>query len=659
MIRFPILESLSIDGYGLYPGTPRKPGLETRFLPGLTLVLGANGLGKSTLVHLMYRMCTGLADIAGLAGGPFGSRQVDISVISPRERRTFAARVNDSAKDAVSTLTFRIAGVQFSLARELRTFGLVSLSINGEERRPTEEEFQNAIVTAAGIQNFADWILILRYLVFYSDDRGSLVWDPDAQRHILRLLFLSKKETQKYVTLESEVLQRDTTFRNLRATLSRQERELKQDELAVTSRSDLETSIRELTRFQANEEQQLEELQGQLNQMDADRQTARLAALQAEDARESAYRAVEHQRLLTIKAAFPGPQESAAYILSQLMAGDHCLVCDSNVPAIAAELRSRIDQMRCLVCDSPISPEDTASVTQEDIDSAKGRLKAADVRLEATKSSRVAAEERYQEAMIRLRGLEASTAERNVELDRLAEQLPDGEKEIRARRSEYNQLRSRLRIMEEELVEAKASHSRYISRVNVKIAEQREAIKAAFDRYATEFLLESCVLTWTSHKVKVGQTGSPVEFSVFKIDMTGTDFDSPVRRSSADEVSESQREFIDLAFRMALVEVAGEEGLGTLVMDAPEASLDAVFAPRAADVLTRFGDPGLGNRVILTSNLVEGQLVPTLLSRAGITDRTNPRIVDLTRIASPTAALRAHRDEYEQAISELFTREAS
>ena len=47
-----------------------------------------------------------------------------------------------------------------------------------------------------------------------------------------------------------------------------------------------------------------------------------------------------------------------------------------------------------------------------------------------------------------------------------------------------------------------------------------------------------------------------------------------------------------MSFRMALAEVAGVGGVTTLVMDAPESSLDAVFVERAAGVLGAFGRRG-------------------------------------------------------------------
>ena len=59
MINLPVLHKLDIENYGLFPGTELEPGLHTEFPPGIKLILGANGLGKSTLVNILYRMLTG------------------------------------------------------------------------------------------------------------------------------------------------------------------------------------------------------------------------------------------------------------------------------------------------------------------------------------------------------------------------------------------------------------------------------------------------------------------------------------------------------------------------------------------------------------------------------------------------------------------------
>jgi hypothetical protein len=59
------------------------------------------------------------------------------------------------------------------------------------EAEPDEDSYQRHILKHAGVSSFADWILLLRHLTFYFEDRRTLVWDPSAQRQLLRLLVLA------------------------------------------------------------------------------------------------------------------------------------------------------------------------------------------------------------------------------------------------------------------------------------------------------------------------------------------------------------------------------------------------------------------------------------------------------------------------------------
>src|SRR6266540_4304041 len=106
MPAFPLVKSLSVENYGLFPGKRSEPGLHVQFEPGMTLVLGANGLGKTTLVTILYRICTGPFDIPGLAAGrELGSRSIEAREISRSERQLLGVRVVDGAANARTTLS--------------------------------------------------------------------------------------------------------------------------------------------------------------------------------------------------------------------------------------------------------------------------------------------------------------------------------------------------------------------------------------------------------------------------------------------------------------------------------------------------------------------------------------------------------------------------
>jgi len=657
MISFPLLTGLSVQEYDLYPGENGE-GLSAAFLPGVTLVVGANGLGKSTLITLLYRLMAGPCEISGQGRGELGSGQLDLRQLRTDELRTFASRVRDGAVDAKAELAFTLGSHQFNVVRDLRTLSIVSLTLDGDLLDPAEEAYQRAVLDSSGLGSYLDWMLILRYLVFYFEDRRSLVWDTTAQRRLLRLLFLPPGDTDGESTLITRILRQDSYYRNVSATLSRQEQEFRKYEQAASTRPVAEMELQEQSARLVSLSAELEAVRGTFAEMHDRRADARLTSLRAEQELQAATSTLEEVRLNQIRHAFPTQTESAAYWLTQLVSEQDCIVCGSHRPDLASELAARIEESRCVICDSELQNEH-AELIASDIEAFQQRVSDATTAMAAAISDREVLEGQFRESLTSIAQLESAVSQTAAAIERSEASLPDTSKTLNARREALAQLRADNALIREQVLVDKASYDQLVQRQNVQIAEFQESVKSNFDIHAKDFLLESCSLVWSQTNEQVGQIGQPIKFSVFRVDMTGGAVASATRRDTADQVSESQREFIDLAFRMALIAVAGAEGVGSLVIDAPESSLDAVFSPRAARVLTQFGNPdGGGSRVVLTSNLVDGQLIPTIIKLANIAGPDDPRVVNLFKIAAPTAAVSQLRGEYDAALLRAFDRNA-
>ena len=137
--------------------------------------------------------------------------------------------------------------------------------------------------------------------------------------------------------------------------------------------------------------------------------------------------------------------------------------------------------------------------------------------------------------------------------------------------------------------------------------------------------------------------------------MTGGAIAGQTMRNSPNQVSQSQAEFIDLAFRMALMTVTAGGGPSCLVVDAPEASLDFLFAQRAGQQLAAFSRALPQNRVIVTSYLPSPYLLETFFSHIKKGPDRAKRIINLIRDAAPNAALRDDRDQYDQFLDAIIT----
>ena len=661
MINLPILHSLEVVGYGLYPGSdPSAPHLHIDFAPGLTLVLGTNGLGKTTLVTMLYRLLTGPADVPALSQrAELGNANLEPRPLAPAHRRTFANRVSDNARNAFARVVFEVGGEEVSVERDLSDLTLRSCRVGDSEAFQQELDYRERITELANVSTFGDWIVLLRYIVFYFEDRRSLIWDPSAQRELLRILLLEPAQAEHWAIQAREILRADSEMRNDRVRVNREEQSLATDQALAAEEPEIRTQLQSLTHEQRNDRNALDELYADLPSIEAQNENARLRFLTLEQERESQYRALERARLLEISARMPNHSDTAHYILTQLLSEARCLVCGNDVPDLKELLESRINGDSCVICGSnwPTPAAGTsADLTDAGAVYSQQDLEAIAIELETARASLAKSDQERRDSSFAIQTLEASLSERANLMDRLARRLPPAESELHERWRDFSSRRARLEASQRELSVKHDAFTQIITDANAVVSQHASEVQNYFSTHAKDFLLENCNLVWSPQPAQLGQSGPMFDFPAFELDLGGGSFVSTVRRHGPDDVSESQREFIDISFRMALAKAGTQNQVASLVMDAPESSLDLVFVDRAARVLGVFGRPETGNRLVVTSNLVSGRLIPQLLKIATDERDRNDRVVDLLAVAAPTAAVREFRRQYEEARDELLAK---
>lgn len=198
-----------------------------------------------------------------------------------------------------------------------------------------------------------------------------------------------------------------------------------------------------------------------------------------------------------------------------------------------------------------------------------------------------------------------------------------------------------------------ADSRKVLEELSVKLTER-------FHYYAGQFLAENCNLSYREEMRRLGQEGDMMAFPNFQVQMTSAT--SPkvgIVRSNESQVSESQKEFVDLAFRMALFDAVRQPGDGVmLVIETPEASLDTVFVDRAGELLRKFADEdgGQHNVVLASSNLSHANMVRALLgidelSKKQVAAEVPKRLINLLELAAPNAAVRENRAAYDRELA--------
>jgi len=662
MINFPVFEQLEVRGYGLYPGTSEKPGVNIHFKSGLTLILGANGLGKTTLITILYRMLSGAYDLprVTLEAVELGGASLDIKPLNAQEKALFAYRVQDLATNAVAILQLSIGKNNLTIHRNLKDLSLVSLSCDNSKVVKDEVEYQRLLPTLSGVHSFGDWLLLLRHMVFYFEDRRELVWDASAQRHLFRMMFLSPQEAETWYLRERKILSLDSQYRNDTASLNRLKRKITAIDRAQGDEASLRAELASLTRLQEEDDMAYAMLVGEADVLDDKRHVLRKSLLAAELEADKRARSLEFEKLTLLKSYFPSEMQTAQYLYSLLIAQNHCAVCGNEAKAAAENLASQVTNLKCIVCGSNLDPSTSTgnivSFSKQKVQSLHEKLEADRARVSGLKDELKDVSNQYDAVATRLIDTRAALAERAKQISRIEKALPKDHGKNAQAKSELSALGETLAADRAELSSLANSFKELIEKANIQILKHSGAIKDTFATYAGGFLAEDAQLKWSPVSKAVGQTGiSKAIFPAFDLEMSGSDFTTRISRTGPQSVSESQREFIDLAFRMALIQVAGQGNGGSLVIDAPESSLDAFFVKRAANVLCRFGKPNSNNRLIIASNLIDGQLLPEMIKGGIPVEEQDQRLVNLMQLAVPTAALRENRSEYEAEFEKIMT----
>jgi hypothetical protein len=112
------------------------------------------------------------------------------------------------------------------------------------------------------------------------------------------------------------------------------------------------------------------------------------------------------------------------------------------------------------------------------------------------------------------------------------------------------------------------------------------------------------------------------------------------------QLSESQRFFIDMALRMAMIKyMSAIDSKGTFYVDTPEGSLDIAYESRAGDMFARFVQDGFG--IIMTANINTSRLLLSLAEKCG------KQAMNLCRMTTWTELSDVQREE-EHLFDEAF-----
>lgn len=677
---FPRLSRLEVRGYEPYVNG-EVDGFDHPFLSGVNVIVGINGLGKTTLLNVVFRMLVGPYDPAKADRERPGRKQAGL--IRDRRLDFFRKRANDGAADARAVATFLFGARKIRIERSLYDLNLVEWSLDDHahgaavDPEAREEELMNILAMLMGFDVVEskrrdsdtyryDYDFVVRNLVFFLEDKVPLIWNPDGQFVILRILLLEQELSDSISTARNALLKSDSQYRN-RLWSANQLRDQIKEELAGLPEPTADAEQYQLYVVEVDaREQALGDLRSERAQFVAEAERIENDILRARAELFDEQVSLRREEAAYFHQAFGDIRSPGDVVLQALQSHDGCLVCGNKDKSTYERARRLMDAHQCPVCEADTSIGDPA--VAEFAKAQLERLKEVERKVDARRSrlTRLEAESERLSEGYRLSNV--AYHEMLTLLDQ-ARRRRDGAQDQAQRATRVRDLEKQLEDIDGEVSNLRAEldlligeHEKLVQKSQDFIDERSAAIVQTFEEYASAFMVEDCRLRFRrDRRARVAQSDTLIDWPAFEVDLASGADAMPTERVDWREVSESQKEFIDLAFRMALLRVASEGRASMLAVETPEASLDAFFVGKAGKLLRSYAQAHPDNVLLVTSNLTREEMIAQLLGTldgAEDLELRKRRTLNLLDKARPTKAYRQNSrfydNRYALAVGELL-----
>lgn len=625
-ISLPRLSKVALENFDIYS---RKPNAVASIERDIFCVIGANGLGKSTLLNTINFAVTGAIPDPNRR---FQSAQDYYKNASRLERTEeyFTGRISEISR-RIASVTVELSWPTVSLAVTRDIFGTTGISrievrdlVSGQSSVTTlvdspdgelDNLYLSKVLELTALDEFAQFVFLFHFIATFDEGRHLLMWDDAALTNALYLAFgADPSEAKRADKLQNDMDRESSRARNVKFSARHVTERINiltdvmkgGDAGDRASDAELQLQHEKLLAAQSDAGERLRRKQADLR--DADLKWTDLSATLTEAQLE--YRKAFSTRVRKSSSVHHHP------LIRATLSENRCAVCSTE--GVGAAIQQQIDKGLCPLCSSAVEvggDDDAAVATLQKIDkqisSVRDKLATILATRERVSAEVVAAQAALDGASSALAAFEESEAgklagaEATAGLSSLASEIEKLEKEraaFQAQSEEHykkrNEIREKLRGFEKQLKE------RYDKGAQQFVPRFRE-LAEAFIGLPIDVELEQ----------RQGANDSGFGLRLRMDDQL---------RSLPDKVSESQRFFIDIALRMSLLEYM-TAGPATLLIDTPEGSLDIAYEARAGTMFSKFVEAG--NAIVMTANVRSSQLI---LRLATLQKKRGMQIVRMT-----------------------------
>ena len=638
-ILLPNIKRLELHQFSLYAKSPVVMDFEKE----ASCIMGANGIGKSTMLNCVNYAITGrinppdkkLKSIEELDNG------------NDYHTKYFDGRIVESDKDfARVKIVFSLGKSAIELQRSFFPGKILSYILDGEEKQV--ESYKEDIVRLANLKNYAQFVFLQLKVLTFDESRDCLFWNPSILTPTIFLCLgqdvdnanRADELARKIQKINSRIrnVQWDITKQTTRLTTLVEERNKANEGSPQYTQEDEANAKNEYEAICVAYEQaesELSSLRKEQEQLYARITELTIEKIQLEKEYEEIYASLYGNQSYLRKNP----------IIIDLTT-DGCPICHKVHTSIPACVEKSLEEGICPLCGDTISSH---TETQDDVIHKLSQKDSEIAERTKTIEERVLRQEFVEEKIQILTAKLGELAQRKLEIE---------EKEYRftASKDGDDAWAERISALNDGIKAVEEEKKRHIS--------ERDEIKVEYDRLCLE-------LERIYNKVQVDFL--PI-FKKFAQKFTGLDLDMTLNSVSDDgrklfkfalqiddtnrddefELSESQRFFIDIALRMAIIDyVCRVDGYPTsMLIDTPEGSLDIAYETNAGSMFSEYINSN--QKLIITANLNSSGLIKKLAENCRKTKFALLNMLTWAKLSSVQSSLYGLFDASIQAIEKLL-----
>ncbi|HKO57520.1 MAG TPA: AAA family ATPase [Thermoanaerobaculia bacterium] len=635
---FPQLLNVQMHAFSLYR---RVPDASVAIADGVSCLVGANGLGKSTFIAVVNFGLTGRV------------AQPDRTFKSPEEyyretqsftREYFGGRIDEEDRPSAEvTIDFRVGTTTFSVTRGFFDLSeLRALRVMDDQRVVYEgtsdntagaelhRHYETELCDRAGFENFSQFVFLQLFVLTFDERRHLAFWDARTLQHMLFLAFRVGTDTaSRAETLARTFDRQDSLTRNYQWQATETRKKLRDLDRATSDAEAAEDEIGQQHRALLEQQQEI------LRALDTKR--AELADHRVQVA-EATTRYItlqdEYDRLFHARSKQVEPLRHHPIVVTTI--NEHrCAVCGTADASKLAAIEKAVSDRQCPLCKTQLP---TAGKRDPKTVEALQRV---DRELAATRS-------RMTNTTLAVRRVEDEVREAESRYAAMTDQLTaferDNEIASRPTGSDVGSIRAMYTNQIDRLLEQKQAARDKRDRAKEELSKLQHAVRKKYEQVEEEFVPLFRDLAFSFLGLNLD-----IKFSVRSAEISLALVVERKHRVEPHQLSESQRFFVDIALRMALARfmVGGETG-ALMMIDTPEGSLDAAYESRAGDMFAKFARAG--NHVLMTANVNTSRLLLRLAERCGHRFMT---LIRMTEWAYLSEVQEAEEDQFEAAYAAI------